>query len=427
VDFGQAGAEAQPKKNGPMSRREKIAWVLFGAASVQLAFLHPYIILVRGERTNLFSGLLCLVALSGALFLGKKNGLRFKSPEVLFSLVLAALAVVSGLLSITPLSTSFRVFSLLASGLGGFWCARLLLNTPDGQRRFEVLALFLLAGVILLSFTGYFLSSNIDMVFRTKNTHPLANTIMLLSFAPIVLLFSPSRPRKLLGLGLLLAGYVILCVSERLSVVFIPMVACLLWALFGVLRWRYLLLTLIATGLITGYYSHQLLWFKLSKEYPYYRIENLPFSWSIARQHPIFGIGVRAPREEFLKDYNPRYPYVSKEKFTQDIREIVSADNIFVTFMTGLGIPFLIIYSIALILLLIRLLGITFKPPPGLAYPPLALLLPLAMALMHFQLYDGLLFAQNSWFFHILLGLIPVPAHKMEESGICEKAQLIGT
>ena len=49
-----------------------------------------------------------------------------------------------------------------------------------------------------------------------------------------------------------------------------------------------------------------------------------------------------------------------------------------------------------------------FRPPPGLVLPPLALLCSLALALVHWQLYDGLLFAQNSWFFHILLGLIPV-------------------
>jgi len=35
------------------------------------------------------------------------------------------------------------------------------------------------------------------------------------------------------------------------------------------------------------------------------------------------------------------------------------------------------------------------------------LLFPLTVALVHYQLFDGLLFPQSCWFFHLLLGLIP--------------------
>jgi ABC-type uncharacterized transport system YnjBCD ATPase subunit len=40
------------------------------------------------------------------------------------------------------------------------------------------------------------------------------------------------------------------------------------------------------------------------------------------------------------------------------------------------------------------------------------LLLPLTASLLHFQFFDGLLFPQLSWFFHILLGLIPTVSGK---------------
>jgi hypothetical protein len=111
-----------------------------------------------------------------------------------------------------------------------------------------------------------------------------------------------------------------------------------------------------------------------------------------------------------------QYPYVTKEQFSGDVKHFVSADNIFLTFMSGLGFPFLITYVLALIVLFKKLIGMAFRPPPGFFFPPLALLLPLAMALVHFQLYDGLLFAQNSWFFHLLLGLIPWQAKNLEAS-----------
>jgi hypothetical protein len=39
--------------------------------------------------------------------------------------------------------------------------------------------------------------------------------------------------------------------------------------------------------------------------------------------------------------------------------------------------------------------------------PALALLLPIAAGLLHFQVFDGLLNPQISWFFHVLLGMIP--------------------
>ena len=52
---------------------------------------------------------------------------------------------------------------------------------------------------------------------------------------------------------------------------------------------------------------------------------------------------------------------------------------------------------------------LAFKPPAGLFLHPLVLLFPLTVALVHFQLFDGLLFPQNCWFFHLLLGLIPPP------------------
>ena len=192
--------------------------------------------------------------------------------------------------------------------------------------------------------------------------------------------------------------------------VFIPVGLGVFGVLFGALRWKHLLAALIVIALIIGLSAHHILWFKLSKEYPYYRVENFFFSLNIAKQHPVFGIGLRSPREQFLDDYQITYPYVTKEQFAKDVAEIVTADNQILTFLSGLGFPFTILYGLAVLTLLVKLIRMAFRPPPGFFLPPLALLFPLSLALAHFQLYDGLLFAQNSWFFHILLGLIPVGA-----------------
>jgi hypothetical protein len=398
---------AAPGAKAAMTRSEKIIWFFFIATSCQLVLQHPSFLLVAGERTNLFSGLLCLITLVVAVVYGGREAIQVRSPEFLISAALAVIAGVSGVVSLTPLSSSFRVIVFLASGLGGFWCARILLNTPENQRRFTRFCLWLLGGFLVFNLLSY-------MVFAyTKHytegwAHPFTNVILLLSFAPLTLLRQKSRPLLAVGIALLGLSYLTLCLSERISVVFIPLGVCLVGALFGALRWKYFLLICLVMAMVVGVFHQKIIWHKLSMAYPAYRVENFPFSWSIAKKHPWFGIGLRAPREQFIRDYTPTYPAVTKEQFSRTVRDIVSADNQFLTLLVGLGLPFTLTYLAALGILLAKLVRQAFKPPPGLFFHPLVLLFPLTMALVHFQLFDGLLFPQCCWFFHVLLGLIPV-------------------
>ncbi|MGO8762403.1 MAG: O-antigen ligase family protein [Desulfobaccales bacterium] len=390
-----------------MTRSEKIIWLFFAATSCQLVLQHPSFLLVAGERSNLFSGLLCFLTLLVAVVFGRRDAIQVRSPEFLISAALAVIAGVSAGFSITPLSSSFRVFVFLASGLGGFWCARILLQTPENQRRFVRLCLWLLGALLVLSFLGYFTTAYIEH-FMIDRSHPLTNLILLLCFAPLTLLGQKSRPLMVLGIVLLGLSYIILCLSERISVVFIPLGVCLVGTLFGTLRWKYFLLICLVMAMVVGMFHQKIIWHKLSMAYPAYRMENFPFSWSIAKKYPWLGIGLRAPREQFIRDYTPIYPTVTKEQFSRTIREIVSADNQFLTLMVGLGLPFTLIYLASLGILLARLGGLAFKPPPGGVLHPLVLLFSLTMALVHFQFFDGLLFPQCCWFFHLLLGLIPL-------------------
>jgi hypothetical protein len=389
-----------------MTRSEKIIWIFFAATSCQLAFQHPSFLLVAGERSNLFSGLLCFLTLIVAVVWGRRGAITLKSPEFLISAALAVVAGVSGLFSLTPLSSSLRVFVLLASGLGGFWCARILLQTSENQRRFTWLCLGILGGLLALSFLGYFKTGYIEH-FMVDRSHPVTNVILLLSFAPLALLGQKSRPLMVWGLILLGLSYITLCLSERISVVFIPLGVCLVGALFGTLRWKYFVLVGLVMALVVGAFHQKIIWHKLSMAYPAYRVENFPFSWTIVKQHPWLGIGLRSPREKFVQDYQPTYPAVTKEQFARTTHDIVSADNQFLTLLVGLGLPFTLAYLVVLGMLLRRLAGLALRTPPGLFLHPLVLLFPLTMGLVHFQFYDGLLFPQSCWFFHLLLGLIP--------------------
>jgi hypothetical protein len=400
-----------------MTRSEKIMWIFFAATSFQLAFLQPYVVLVAEERTNLFSGVLCFLTLIVVVIFAKQGAIRLKSPEFLFSAALAMMAGVSCLVSLTPLSSTYRVFVLLASGLGGFWSARILLDSPANQRRFQWLGLFLLAGMVSLSLLGYLVSGDIAR-FLISHTAPLTNVMLLLSFAPLTLLTQKSRAWMVAGVILLGFGYITLCLSQRISVVFIPLIVLLAGAAWGAMRWKHLVLIFFGMALVTAFLHQHIIWHKLSANYPYYRVENFPFSWNIIKQHPWGGIGLRSPREAFLQKYHVTLSHVPKEKFAKDVSKIVSADNLLLTFMTGLGLPFTLTYCVAVGILLAKLLGMAFKPPSGLFFHPLVLLFPLTVALLHFQLFDGLLFPQSSWFFHILLGLIPFRRAVAEPAGM---------
>jgi hypothetical protein len=397
---------AIPSESAAMARSEKIIWICFAATCCQLALQRPSFLLVAGERSNLFSGLLCFLTLMVSVVFSPRDAIKLRSPEFLISSALAVTAVISGLFSLTPLSSSFRVFVLLASGLGGFWCARILLQTPENQCRLQWLCLALLAAMVFLSLLGYLTAGSIDR-FLPYHTHALTNVMLLLSFAPLALLGQKSRPLTVIAIILLGLGYITLCLSERISVVFIPLVVFLAGAAWGALRWKYLVFICLIMALVVGIFHQKIIWRKLSMAYPAYRVENFPFSWSIVKRHPWLGIGLRSSREKFMQDYQPAYSAITKEEFARVGRDVVSADNQVLTFMVGLGLPFTLTYLAAVGLLLARLVGLVANPPPGLFLHPLVLLFPLTMGLVHFQFFDGLLFPQSCWFFHLLLGLIP--------------------
>jgi len=389
--------------------------------SLQLAFLSPYIIVIPGDRANVFSAILCAVSLVVALVFRRKHSVCAKLPEIVISLVLLLLVVFSGLFSLTPGLSSVRGFTILASGLGGFWCARILLTSSERQRHFQWLCIFMLSGILILSAVSIAISGNIYQ-FVDSHWHPVADRLILLSFAPLALLSARSRWAVVAAVLLLFASYILLLFGARTAAMGSAVVIPILLGIFAsVLRdWRLkqvavLLMVLFAVSLVAGnhffYHDPNLVkkWGKEGESVAY-RAENIFFSWKIATDHPLLGIGLLAPRDEILENYQPRYPYISKETFVQWTSRLKTSENMFFTFMADLGLPFTIIYAASVIFLLFKLLQMVFHPPASFIFHPLVILLPISGALLHYQVVDGLLHPQLSWFFHILLGLVPVSA-----------------
>jgi hypothetical protein len=406
--------EASPSYLGPEvedkpNLANKVAWLLFCLTSLQLAFLRPSRILLPGEPTNLFSGLLCAISLVATVWAARKGKLVHSRGEAAIYLLLAGLVLLSGLTSAVPLSNTLRGLVLLTSGLGGFWGARILLATASRQRSYLQLSLLMLSGILLVGLVSYLLSGKVTLRMDT-NYHPLATKIMLLWFAPLALLWG-RRPLRILGAVLIGLSYLLFSLTALRSAMLLPLILGGLAVFCGRLRLRYFLMILLASSAILFYFIRNLPPEKLGKEYEpaYYRVENIVFCWHIAKQHPILGIGLLTPRNSFLKDYQIKYPYVTRERFSSSLSSIKVADNMFLTFMVGVGFPFLLIYCYSLGTLMKGLVGNIYLQVPAAPIPPLAIFLPLVSGLLSFFIFDLLLHPQVCWFFHLLLGLIPRP------------------
>ncbi len=391
---------------GPL---EKTAIALFIVTSFQAAFLTPYVIVVHGERANLFTGLLCAISLIAAFIARDKNGKFFTNGEIAVAAMLTILIAVSGWLSITPRVSLFRGLVVVSSGLGGFVCARILLRTTDRKFLFAWFCTILVCGILLVSLIGRaFLADNVFHLLDA-NPHPLASRLFILFFGPLALLLSGQPGSVAIFLILLLGSYVFFYLSHLRSGYIIPILLATGAFVFGRMRLKHFVWLLVPLIVVGIFFVRSLdkAKFDPKDEPTYYRAENYPFSWYIASQHPWFGIGLRAPRDGYLENYSLKYPYVDKERFSDSVRRVVNSENIFLTFMAELGFPFVALYCFSVGYLVLQLVKRARLPVSPGSLNPLALLLPIGAALLHFLVLDGLLHPQISWFFHVLLGMIP--------------------
>lgn len=401
---------------GKLSSADTIAWLLFCATCVYLVSLQPYVVLIPGERGNIFAGFVCAVTLGAALLVASGRSVRLTRPEILISLGLLILAVMSGLLSATPLSSFIRVLVVLSSALGGFWCARILLNNAARQKVFAWLCAVTVSGLIFLALWGYHVYGRVDQ-YIFLNSHQIIHMTLLLLVGPLAL----SSSRKVLGtfFGILLTALccVVLFLSamqSQVSGVIVPLGAVFILALLGIFRAKTIagqLLLLLAVALVAAYVMAYLNPKDTSKiEYQQYRIESYPYSWHVVKKHPLLGVGLRTPREEFLADYEVKHPAYPREQFASDLHTLVTPENAFLALLTGVGAPFLFLYGFGVVWLLAWLIRNFFRSPPaGQVLPSWALLVPLLGSLLHSLTTDTLMLPQIVWYFHLLLGLIPKP------------------
>ncbi|MFH0824227.1 MAG: hypothetical protein V2B18_15855, partial [Pseudomonadota bacterium] len=402
------------------------AFAFFLLTCLQTAFKAPDLSLLPYQRANDFSALLCAGALLLALPAEGRNRLRLKSPDVVISLVLTILIFASAAMSATPDLCLIRGFVVAASALGGYWCARLLLDSPAERYFFLWFCVGILAVLIVLAALGVVLRGRIDSLVD-HHWHPFADRFLLLSFAPLTLVASGRASKSAIGIALLVLSYVVLllcAVMDKIQTValvpvaVLPAAFCLhKWTRKGLIALSVLLfLTAVCGANHIAHHTEKVSKGHISVDY---RAENIYFSRHIAAMNPLLGIGLWAPREPYLEGYETHWPGLTKEQFAKWTAELRTSESTFFTFLADLGIPFVIIYYGSLAILLFRLVAAASEQShAGAVIPPLPLLLALLGTVLHLQIYDGLFQPQVSWFFHILLGLIP--------SGPARWSQLFG-
>jgi hypothetical protein len=404
--------------NGRFACGQALAWLLFLATAVHLAFLVPSPnALMPGERAKVFSGFLCAMSLLLAILFGKKGTIRPRSPELWISLTLLMLMVLSTIFSTDPRSSIPRAFVVSSAGFGGFWCARLLLYNRRRTEIFLDVCLFLFTAILVAGTIGILFFDNVVHLIDT-NWHTVGGRIFLLSFAPIALCTTGTGAKRAFGVLLLVFGYGVLLFSGRAAGaganVLIPAAMC---GMALVLRkWRLkhgvvliLLLVLLCGGVawhLAAHCGH----IDKSHQSIAYRVESLFFSWHIATQHWMLGNGLWSPRDPYLDDYSLSYPHLTRETFTEWTRHLRVSENNFLTFMADLGFPFVLIYTGVLLFFLGKMLSLHYGKRNTLPFPPIVLLLPVAGEVLHLLVYDGLFHPQSSWYLHVLLGLVPLGA-----------------
>ena len=394
---------------------EKCALVAMLFTTFQAVVRQPYMIIMGERQVDLFAGVLCSLSLALALILAHKKNVRPGKFELLASFALTALAIASGLASTGPIHSTLRGFVLLSSGLGGYWCSRLLLRGSASRAHFAVFCSLLFGIFLLLQIIGYLGFGSVHYFFD-EFRHPQVSVALLLSFAPLTLMLSKQRPQRTIGLLLIAVCFFIFFLSGLRSAVFMPVAVTFVALAFGFvpLRW-FLAAVAIFIVIGAGYFSlFPEKRMKLTGEPAYYRLENYPFSMHIAAEHPLLGSGIGVRRERYLKNYTIHYPLVTREKFEWTLKRIRVSENIFLTFASSFGFPFVLLFAAALAGLYLNLLKKLHKARnttySGLLHPhPIVLFIPLTAGLLHFQVYDGLLHPQVCWLYCLLLGMLHTP------------------
>lgn len=388
--------------------------IQFGTVTLvctQAAFLFPYVILIHGERTNLFTPsltlfALCILWLTSAVAHAEQMERKWNTWEPYAWSALGTTVMLSGYLSPEQTASLYRAFAFFAPALAGYWCGRII---SCNNMWLKYCTYF---------FTGLFLALSIGQLihgqgqpFISVHHHAMANILIVLAVGPLSL-FVRARTLgiKAVYLGILSLGFLATYVIGSRFSILLPFTLVPFFIGFGSVRKRYITVVAILFLIVAALFFAQ----RPSKtlrlhnyESVFYRVEGIPTAIHIVKQHPVFGIGLRASREPYLKDYEIHSDLTDKDNYMRVVKNNVTSDNMLSTMAVGLGLLPTLIYA-GMLAAYARRLTASLKNSREDGFANSMIGLSLICCIIHFSIQDGLLYPQVSWYFHLLIGLIPL-------------------
>jgi O-antigen ligase len=368
------------------------------------AFLAPYVILVPGERTNVFTSvLLFLLLLQLVLFrLRKELWAAFPWRTVLPWLLLTAGLAVSALASSNLFPAALRAFAFIGPAAAGLVCGYGLFRSQEGRQFLFPLLTFCYAGLTLSHlFFGAMPS------FMGLHHHALAGTLLLLSAGPIRLAGHTSRLWRGVAGILLVLGAVVCFMAGSRFVILLPFVLIPVYVAFKSISLRQAALGGVVSSLVAGVFFTVFpgkVPRAVNYESTFYRVEAFPATWEILKQYPLLGVGIRTPRRPFLESFEPVSGMVSRDGFLAVVDRNVTWDNQYLSLLCGVGVPLTLLYLFLAGRLLATYLRRAWRQEIDHATER-AVSFALLASVIHFAVHDGLFYPQISWFFHLLLGV----------------------
>jgi len=295
-----------------------------------------------------------------------------------------------------------RAIAFWTPTVAGLFCARTLLQNPARLKFFFGFLTFCFTAL-----TAVNLIFGHPPMFLGLHQHALTGGLVLLSAGPVYLLLTGSKCIRLMSASLLCLGYLLCFLAGSRFLVLLPFLLIPILSITLGLRIR---------GTMIGFFGAAALalaFFTMNPskipsysnyESTFYRMEGLPASWEIIKQHPLTGIGIYSSRTKFLKDFQPRFGMVSRDLYLSVVQRNVTPDNIYVSLAVGVGVPLALAYFVLLSRLLWcfakRLVKKEIDGATG-----SAILFPILATMIHIGIYDGLFYPQICWFLHLLVGI----------------------
>jgi len=392
-----------------------VAFTAYCLSMVFMIFFSTSAIQIWSYPWNRMSVLVaCLLPLTLALVWKIPRFIREKKLEKQFLFI--SLIIILGLQNIVfseDRPTTLKVMALfLISGIGIFAATSNLLNTKFRQTIFLWLCWALLLALCIYGSLEYI--NKKPILLFSFNPIPAGSLLILLFVGPFLLF--PSSPRWLRFLQLLSIAFgivVIVMIGKRGPILGLIGMAFLLGVLLP--GRKFLIFPLIALILVgVGYQFRNHLPHDLKRNLTRNlitdfstldRLESYPFALQVFLKKPLFGVGLRAPLEKYVHDYQQKIVTRQNYSYSTQIKNYRTLENIILCGFVEMGSLFTFTYLGLVIYVLLKLFRSVRKRPES-RLNAVLLLTVFCGFLIHSMTFDSLMYPHLNWLFHSLLGMM---------------------